>query len=190
MSGANSGRENGPPESATTGDLSGAAVLALVREHRRPAPYGAVDWALLEQRIIASGRDELATRQQSALAVAAPSLVQPGRRFGSSHGIARASSGAETTWRPAGRRWWEVTAGWARPAIAAALVVCAVSTAVVLGTPAVSVAESSDSGAAAWLQSLSGNGSAAFADRPAGSVIDPALSTANRDSLFHEVVEQ
>jgi hypothetical protein len=83
-----------------------------------------------------------------------------------------------------------VTASWARPAIAAALVVCAVSTAVVLGTPAVAVAESGDAGAAAWLQSLAGNGSTALADHPAGSVVDPALGAANRDSLFNEVVEQ
>jgi hypothetical protein len=133
------------------------ALLALIREHSQPAPAGSVDWNALAARIVGDGRDELAARQREACD----------------------GDGARTLQRrPAPRRWWEVTAGWARPAIAAALVVSAISTAVVLTSPSTVVADAGDSSTAAWLQTFGAAGTT------------PATSPANRDSLFSEVIGQ
>jgi hypothetical protein len=131
------------------------ALLALIREHSRRAPAGSVDWNALAARIVEDGRGELAARQRAAYD----------------------SDGVRTLLRrPAPRRWWEVTAGWARPAIAAALIVSAISTAVVLASPSVAVADTGDSSAAAWLQALG-----------ATSTVT-AATPATRDSLFVEVI--
>jgi hypothetical protein len=132
-----------------------SATLALIREHQQPVPAGLVDWDALAARIADSGRAELSARQRAANAIG-------------SHASLR---------RPAPGRWWEVTAGWARPAIAAALVVSAISTAVVLASPP-AVADAEDTGTAAWLQTLDATG---------GVTVAPAL---NRDSLLSEVVSQ
>src|ERR1700728_3952848 len=87
------------------------ALLALIREHSRRVPAGSVDWNALAARIVEDGGGELAALHRTAY---------------DSHGV-------RTLLRhPAPRRWWEVTAGWIRPAIAAALVVSAISTAGVL----------------------------------------------------------
>jgi hypothetical protein len=133
-----------------------AALLALIREHQQPVPARSVDWDALAARIVDGGRAELSARQRSAHAIGAQASLR------------RAAPG----------RWWEVTAGWARPAIAAALVVSAISTAVVLASPTVTVADADDAGTAAWLQTLGATGSITVA---------PPL---NRDSLLSEVVNQ
>jgi hypothetical protein len=127
-----------------------SALLALIREHQQRVPARSVDWDALAARIVDSGRAELSARQRLAHAIGAHA---PGR-------------------------WWEVTAGWARPAIAAALVVSAISAAVVLASPTVTVADADDSGTAAWLQTLGAAGNV---------TVTPAL---NRDSLLSEVVNQ
>jgi hypothetical protein len=133
------------------------ALLALIREHSQPAPTGSVDWNALAARIVEDGRGELAARQRAAYD----------------------SDGIRTLLRrPAPRRWWEVTAGWARPAIAAALVVSAISTAVVLASPSVTVADAGDSSTAAWLQTLGATGTVT------------AATPATRDSLLGEVIGQ
>ncbi len=133
------------------------ALLALIREHSQPAPAASVDWNALAARIIEDGRGELAARQRGAYdGDGARRLLRP----------------------PAPRRWWEVTAGWARPAIAAALVVSAISTAVVLASPSVAIADAGDSNTGAWLQTLGANGTTT------------AAGPATRDSLFSEVVSQ
>jgi hypothetical protein len=143
------GTNNGQPDSA---------MLALIREHQQPVPAGLVDWDALAARIADSGRAELSARQRAANTIGAH---------------------APLLRRPAPGRWWEVTAGWARPAIAAALVVSAISTAVVLASPpTVAVADAEDTGTAAWLQTL---------DAAGGVTVAPAL---NRDSLLSEVVSQ
>ncbi len=130
-------------------------LLALIREHSQPAPAGSVDWNALAARIVGDGRGELAARQRAAYD----------------------GDGVRTLLRrPAPRRWWEVTAGWARPAIAAALVVSAISTAVVLASPSLAVADAGDSSTAAWLQTLGATGAAT------------AATPANRDSLYNEVL--
>jgi hypothetical protein len=131
------------------------ALLALIREHSQRAPTGSVDWSALAARIAEDGRGELAARHSDGVR----SLPR----------------------RTAPRRWWEVTAGWARPAIAAALVVSAISTAVVLASPSAGSADAGDAsttGTAAWLQTF-GAANVAAAGTPA-----------NRDSLFSEVVGQ
>lgn len=133
------------------------ALLALIREHSEPAPAGSVDWNALAARIVEDGRGELAARQRAAYD----------------------GDGVRTLLRrPAPRRWWEVTAGWARPAIAAALVVSAISTAVVLTSPSVAVADAGDTSTAAWLQTFGATG------------ITTAATPATRDSLFSEVISQ
>jgi hypothetical protein len=159
MSGANNGRPDAPQTGATSGDVSGAAALALVRQHSRPTPYGAVNWAALADRVVADGGDELAARRQSA------------------------------AWRPVGRRWWEVTAAWARPTIAAAVVVSAISAALALGAPLGSVADAGDGSGGAAQPRATGSWSA-LANRPASAVLDPAVEVPNRDSLYNAVVEQ
>lgn len=142
------GTNNGRPDTA---------LLALIREHSQPAPAGSVDWNALAARIVEDGRGELAARQRRAYdGDGVRSLLRP----------------------PAPRRWWEVTAGWARPAIAAALVVSAISTAVVLASPFVVVSDAGDSSTGAWLQTLGANGTTT------------ALTPATRDSLFSEVISQ
>jgi hypothetical protein len=133
-----------------------SALLALIREHHQPVPARSVDWDALAARIVDSGRAELSARQRAAQAIGGHAPLR----------------------RPAPGRWWEVTAGWARPAIAAALVVSAISTAVVLASPTVTVADADDTGTAAWLQTLGATGNVTVA---------PAL---NRDSLLSEVVNQ
>jgi hypothetical protein len=133
------------------------ALLALIREHSQPAPASSVDWNALAARIVEDGRGELAAR----------------------HRAAYDGDGIRTLQRrPAPRRWWEVTAGWARPAIAAALVVSAISTAVVLASPSVTVADAGDANTAAWLQTLGATGTAT------------AATPVNRDSLYSEVLAQ
>jgi hypothetical protein len=129
------------------------ALLALIREHSQPAPAGSVDWNALAARIVEDGRGELAARQRASYDRDGVRTLLP---------------------RAASRRWWEVTASWARPAIAAALVVSAISTAVVFASPSVTVADAADSSTAAWLQTLGATGTAA--------------TPTNRDSLYSEVL--
>jgi hypothetical protein len=191
MSEMNGGHPDAARRGASDGDLSSAAVLALLRAHGAPAPYDSVDWTRLAQRIVATGHDELASRRHSA--IDSPVIVRSGRRPDTSPetspgGATATSEGAAR--RTAGRRWWEVTAGWARPTIAAAVVVSAVSAALAVGSPAASVVESGDAAGAAWIQSLAGRSSTGLVDRSAGIAIDPPVGTAARDSLFTEVVEQ
>jgi hypothetical protein len=131
------------------------ALLALIREHSQPAPAGSVDWNALAARIVEVGRGELAARQRASYDGDGVRTLLP---------------------RAASRRWWEVTASWARPAIAAALVVSAISTAVVFASPSVTVADAGDSGTAAWLQALGAAGTAT------------AATPTNRDSLYSEVL--
>jgi hypothetical protein len=133
------------------------ALLALIREHAQRVPAGSVDWTALAARIVEDGRGELAARHRAAYD--SDDVRTPLRR-------------------PTARRWWEVTAGWARPAIAAALVVSAISTAVVLASPSVAAADAGDTSSAAWLQTLGATGTAI------------AATPANRDSLFSEVIGQ
>jgi hypothetical protein len=140
----------------TNNGQTDAEMLALIREHHEPVPVGAVDWNALATRIVGSGSAELSARQRAADTIGTHAPLR----------------------RPSPRPWWEVTAGWARPAIAAALVVCAISTAVVIASPTVTVADASDTGASAWLQTL---------DAAAGVTTAPAV---NRDSLLSEVVSQ
>jgi hypothetical protein len=140
----------------TNNDQTDAAMLALIREHHEPVPVGAVDWNALATRIVGSGSAELSARQRAAYTIGTHAPLR----------------------RTSPRPWWEVTAGWARPAIAAALVVCAISTAVVIASPTVTVADASDTGTSAWLQTL---------DAAAGVTPAPAV---NRDSLLSEVVSQ
>lgn len=95
---------------------NGDPILAIVRSHGQRAPYDAVDWAGMQQRIVASASPELERLRASERAAArGPGLN--GRRLAS-------------------RSWWEVTAAWARPAIAAAAAIIAVTTALVVGMPA------------------------------------------------------
>ena len=194
----NGGRPDHPQRSEYGGDLSDEALRALLREHGKPAPYDSIDWTGLAQRIVASGREEFAARQQSGIAVVSPATGQPSRWSESSRAARRASAGASggasaaaaAARRPVGGRWWEVTAGWARPTIAAAVVVSAVSAALALASPATAAQESGDAASAAWVQNLAGGSSTTLADRPAGIVLDPALGAASRDSLLTAVVEQ
>jgi hypothetical protein len=144
----------------TNNGQTDAEMLALIREHHEPVPVGAVDWTALATRIVDSGSAELSARQRAAYMI--------GTHAGA-HAPLR---------RPLPHPWWEVTAGWARPAIAAALVVCAISTAVVIASPIVTVADVGDTGTSAWLQTL---------DAAAGVTPAPAV---NRDSLLSEVVSQ
>ena len=140
----------------TNNGQTDAEMLALIREHHEPVPVGAVDWNALATRIVGSGNAELSARQRAAYTIGTHAPLR----------------------RPSPRPWWEVTASWARPAIAAALVVCAISTAVVIASPTVTVADASDTGTSAWLQTL---------DAAAGVTPAPAV---NRDSLLSEVVSQ
>ena len=140
----------------TNNGRTDAEMLALIREHHEPVPVGAVDWNALATRIVGSGSAELSARQRAAYTIGTPAPLG----------------------RPSPHPWWEVTAGWARPAIAAALVVCAISTAVVIASPTVTVADAGDTGTSAWLQTL---------DAAAGVTPAPAV---NRDSLLSEIVSQ
>jgi hypothetical protein len=132
------------------------ALLALIRAHSQRAPAGAVDWNALAARIAEDGRGELAAR----------------------HHAAHDGNGVRALRRATPHGWWEVTAGWVRPAIAAALVVSAISTAVVLTSPSLAIADASDAGTAAFLQTLGAAGTAS------------AATPANRDSLFAEIAGQ
>lgn len=139
------------------------ALEGLLRLHARRPPYGAVHWDALGARIVAAAEDEMTLGpwpwavNRAGIAVRLPATDAPARQ------------------------WWDVAAGWARPALAAALVVGSVAGVLAVGTPAV---DSGDTSAAAfaWLQSVTGGGSA-IADRPTDAASTP-------DSLFTAVVEQ
>jgi hypothetical protein len=165
----------------TDAKLSEEAVVAYLRAHGRRAPHEAVDWDGLAERVMESARFHLGRRAPAVRSAvsAAPAHVW-GRAESGPQGSAGRGDGA-----PAAHQWWEVTAAWARPAVAAALVVSAISGMLALAAPATSVADSADYSTAttAWLQSVSGMGGSSAADRPDRAMASP-------DSLYTAVVEQ
>ena len=98
------------PATARTADVDPVSVL--LRTHASRPPYDAVDWDAVAARIITAAGPQLERRRTGA-----------GR------------AGA-LRWRV--RAWWEVTAEWARPALAAAVAMIAIATALVIANPAAS----------------------------------------------------
>jgi hypothetical protein len=159
--------------------LSEEAVVRYLHAHGRRAPVGAVDWDGLAERVVESARPHLGWRARSARAggSAAPRAWDwdESARTGSAYRGDRA---------PAAHQWWEVTAAWARPAVAAALLVSAISGLLALAGPSTAVSDSADTAATtAWMQNASGLGGSSAADRLDGATTSP-------DSLYTAVVEQ
>lgn len=93
--------------------------------------------------------------------------------------LARRARVASST---AARHWWEVTAAWARPALAAAVVVSVISGAAALATPSATTSDSPDNSVmTAWLQTVGGLSAGTMADR---------ADATSPDSLYTAVVEQ
>ena len=143
--------------------LTDEALEALVRVHASRPPYGAVHWDALGARILAAAEDEMPRGLWA--------------RTGDRTGVPLRAQTSDAI----GRKWWDVAEGWARPALAAALVVGSVAGVLAMRTPATETGDASAS-ASAWLQSVTGVGSA-LAERPADA-------TAGPDSLFTAVIEQ
>lgn len=148
---------------AAVAGLTHEDLKGLVRIHACRPPYGAVHWDALGARIVAAGEDEMALGRSA--------------RAGNPAGTAVRLQVSEAR----ARQWWDVAAGWARPALAAALIVGSVAGALAVRTPAAEAGDTS-AAASAWLQSVTGGGSA-LVDRATDAAATP-------DSLFTAVVEQ
>jgi hypothetical protein len=159
--------------------LSEEAVVRYLHAHGRRAPLSAVDWDGLAERVIESARPHLGWRAQGARSgvSAAPRPWVRDER-------ARTGSAGRGDRAAAAHQWWEVTAGWARPAVAAALLVSAISGLLALAGPSMSVSDAADTAATtAWLQNASGLSGSSAADRLDGATTSP-------DSLYTAMVEQ
>jgi len=165
---------------ATDAMLSEEAVVRYLHAHGRRAPHDAVDWDGLAERVVESARPHLGWRARGARSEvsAAPAHARVRAESG------RPGSASRGVRAPAAHQWWEVTAAWARPAVAAALVVSAISGLLALAAPSTAVSDSADTAATtAWLQNVSGLSGSSAADRPDGATVSP-------DSLYTAVVEQ
>jgi hypothetical protein len=141
-------------------------VLSLVQLAACRPPYDTVRWDALADRIVADAQDELGRRRT----VAGVPSVRNVRR-----GV---------------RAWWEVTAGWARPALAAAVAMIAVAAALVISTPgALSGVAATDATTAGTLAASTDAIDAVMLETPS-SVSEFESSPVTRDSLFSALVGQ
>lgn len=141
-------------------------VLSVVQTAASRPPYDAVRWDALADRIVAGAHDELARRRASA-------------------GL---SSGKSQ--RRGVRAWWEVTAGWARPAMAAAVAMIGVAAALMVATPATpSGATGTDAPSAGTLAASTDAIDAVMLGAPS-SASSFESSPPSRDSLFSALVGQ
>jgi hypothetical protein len=200
---------NRPPTAAgaapagQTGGTVGStedAVGALVRAHGATPPYDSVDWNSLAVRVVDNAQSELKRRQNTVAARLRDGTIDHSLHLvTSSEGeydrVATASGG----WRIR-RQWFEVTAGWVRPAMIAAGLVMAVATTLTVTTPASpAVAGIGDSAALASASTGAyGVGDrdasdsameAAVVGRAGDMQVDMQFGPGTRDALFTAVVE-
>jgi hypothetical protein len=147
------------PVTATIGDVD--AVSTLVRTYACRPPYDAVDWDAVAARILSAADAELGRRRTLA-----------GR------------AGA-LRWRV--RAWWEVTAGWARPAVAAAVAMIAVATALVIANPGTTPV--ADAASTAEMTATADGVDAVMLGSPATEAAFTEAGPITRDSLFSAVVD-
>jgi hypothetical protein len=140
-------------------------VPSLVQMAVCRPPYDAVRWDTLAERIVASAQDDLARRR----------------------GVVGLPSG--TGLRRGVRAWWEVTAGWARPALAAAVTMIAVAAALMIATPAAPSAGTGGDGTIAGTLTASTDAmDAVMLGTP--STLSVESSPVTRDSLFSTLVDE
>jgi hypothetical protein len=180
-------------------ELSDDTLRALVRAYGSAPPYGSVDWDSLAQRVAQDAQIELERRQLAA-------GTQPWIEANGETYIARASrslqidDGGRSRRRVSGRvrwRWWEVTAGWVRPAMIAAAVVSAIAVSLNVALPDVSAPATGDStqmSASEYATEVRDAGDsameAAVVDRTSGQQYDLQLAPETRDQIFTEVVNE
>ncbi len=136
-------------------------VSRLLRMHANPPPYDAVDWDAVAARIITAAEPQLERRRTLA-----------GR------------AGA-LRWRV--RAWWEVTAEWARPALAAAVAMIAVAAALVIANPAAS--SGTDGVSMTEMTATTDGVDAVMLASPATEAAFTEAAPITRDSLFSAVVD-
>ncbi len=147
------------------GQDAGDDVPSLMHIAACKPPYDAVRWDALAERIVAGAQDELARRRMGA----------------------RLPGG--TSVRRGVRAWWEVTAGWARPAVAAAVAMIAVAAALVIATPgALSIASGGDTTTATTLAAGTDAVDAMMLETSSAAV-SVESSPPTRDSLFSALVD-
>lgn len=142
---------------------------SLLRAHAMRPPYDAVHWDALAARIMAQAEADLGRRRSVRELVGVTGL------------------------RRGVRAWWEVTAQWARPAVAAALAAIAVAAALVGTAPASSGTLAAADSAASGIAT---NGVTANTD-PVDAVLGSSTNTTvssearvvTRDSLFSALVD-
>lgn len=148
------------------GQDAGDDMWSLAQMAACKPPYDAVRWDSLAERIVAGAQDELARRRAGA----------------------RLPGG--TSQRRGARAWWEVTAGWARPAVAAAVAMIAVAAALVIATPgAPSVASGGDTAPATTLAAGTDGIDAMMLEPSSAAAIGVESSPPTRDSLFSALVD-
>ncbi len=147
------------PVTARIGEVD--PVSTLVRTYASRPPYNAVDWDAVAARIVSAADAELQRRRTLA-----------GRA-----GVLR--------WRV--RAWWEITAGWARPAVAAAVAMIAVATALVIANPAAS--PMTDNASTAEMTATADGADAVMLGSPATEAAFTEAGPITRDSLFSAVVD-
>lgn len=147
------------------GPGGGDDVSSLVHLAACKPPYDTVRWDALAERIVAGAQDELARRRVGARLPGGTSL------------------------RRGVRAWWEVTAGWARPAVAAAVAMIAVAAALVIATPGAPLSASGgDTTTATTLAAGTDAIDAMMLETPNAAVsVEPSPPT--RDSLFSALVD-
>jgi hypothetical protein len=156
-----SDRSNGPGGDApNAGANTPDALSAIVRAHATRPPYNAVDWDGFAARITSAAAPELDRRRKAA----------------------RWSDSRRDRFRV--RAWWEITAGWARPALAAAVATIAVAGTLVLATWGATSALSADG---ATVTASADGVDSVMLDSQTGIATADA-SSAIQDSLFSAIV--
>jgi len=146
------------------GDRAPDPTAQLLRAHGRQPPYDAVEWDRLAARIAAGAGPEL-TRRRAMMPLGRPQFTPPVRP------------------------WWEIAAGWARPALAAAIstiVVAAALLTATAGTTSASAGQSTGQSTAATTGADGVDAVMLGGSSAATPAVDGAAMT--RDSLFSTLV--
>ncbi len=202
QSGRQPGAHTGP-----AGESAEATVRSLVQGYGTVPPYDAVEWNALATRVVGDAQSELKRRQIAAAAEsnertvdAADGIVLP---FGLVRGgLASGTPTGTTGIRRFKRHWFDVTAGWVRPAMLAAAVVSCVAVTLAIESPvspgaiasgdsAAALASASPSAYSAADQDASDSAmAAAVVGRASDRQVDLQLGPSTRDAMFTAVVEE
>jgi hypothetical protein len=173
-------------------------------------PYDAVEWNALALRVVGDAQSELKRRQIAATALSDAEAVEGTDGIVVPFGLVRGArvsgdrSAARTTGGRFKRRWFEVTAGWVRPAMLAAAVVSCVAVTLTITAPASPGAIASGDSAAALASASQSAYSAADQDasdsameaavvgggRESDRQADLQFGPRTRDAMFTAVVEE